>query len=127
MVPADRPGDERAHEPAGEEPDARFTFANERTFLARNRTSLALIAGGLAVAELVDFETDGLQLVIAVPLLLLAAALSWSSFGRWQASERALRLREPLPPSRMPRMLAVAVGVLAVVAAAVAVVDALAS
>ena len=31
----------------GEEPDYRFTLANERTFLAWLRTALALIAGGV--------------------------------------------------------------------------------
>lgn len=35
--------------PDGEEPDARFTLANERTFLAWIRTALAFIAGGIAV------------------------------------------------------------------------------
>ncbi|GAA2987281.1 uncharacterized membrane protein YidH (DUF202 family) [Microbacterium terrae] len=33
----------------GIEPDARFTLANERTFLAWIRTALALIAGGVAL------------------------------------------------------------------------------
>jgi len=34
---------------AGDEPDARFSLANERTFLAWIRTSLALLAGSIAV------------------------------------------------------------------------------
>ncbi|MBU1607433.1 MAG: DUF202 domain-containing protein, partial [Alphaproteobacteria bacterium] len=33
----------------GTEPDPRFTLANERTFLAWIRTSLAVLAGGVAV------------------------------------------------------------------------------
>ena len=33
----------------GEEPDYRFSLANERTFLAWVRTSLGLIGGGVAV------------------------------------------------------------------------------
>ena len=33
---------------AGDEPDYRFSFANERTFLAWIRTALALLAAGLA-------------------------------------------------------------------------------
>ena len=37
----------------GEEPDYRFTLANERTFLAWIRTALALIAGGVALVQLV--------------------------------------------------------------------------
>jgi len=32
----------------GSEPDARFTFANTRTFLAWHRTALALVVAGLA-------------------------------------------------------------------------------
>ena len=35
----------------GVDPDPRFTFANERTFLAWIRTALALVAGGLAVTQ----------------------------------------------------------------------------
>lgn len=35
--------------PGGTEPDPRFTLANERTFLAWIRTSLALLAGGIAI------------------------------------------------------------------------------
>ena len=38
----------------GEDPDPRFTFANERTFLAWNRTALALIGGGLAAGQLLS-------------------------------------------------------------------------
>ena len=39
--------------PADEaEPDARFTFANERTSLAWSRTALALVTAGRAIAQL---------------------------------------------------------------------------
>ena len=34
------------------EPDARFTLANERTFLAWSRTALALVTAGLAIVQL---------------------------------------------------------------------------
>ncbi|HET9290174.1 MAG TPA: DUF202 domain-containing protein, partial [Actinomycetes bacterium] len=37
---------------AAPEPDYRFTLANERTFLAWIRTSLALLAGGVALHSL---------------------------------------------------------------------------
>src|SRR5690606_969632 len=39
-------------EPEETEPDARFTFANERTFLAWNRTALAMVIGGVAIVQL---------------------------------------------------------------------------
>jgi Predicted membrane protein len=35
----------------GTEPDPRFTFANERTFLAWSRTALALVVAGLGVVQ----------------------------------------------------------------------------
>ncbi|MEU2778677.1 DUF202 domain-containing protein [Streptomyces sp. NPDC007162] len=38
----------------GEEPDYRFSLANERTFLAWIRTGLALLAGAVAVAQFVQ-------------------------------------------------------------------------
>ncbi|HSD79844.1 MAG TPA: DUF202 domain-containing protein, partial [Solirubrobacteraceae bacterium] len=53
---------DRPLEDVGEHPDPRFTFANERTFLAWNRTALALIAGGIALAELVKFHHDWMRL-----------------------------------------------------------------
>ena len=34
----------------GTEPDPRFTFANERTFLAWIRTALGFLAAGVAIA-----------------------------------------------------------------------------
>ena len=42
----------------GDEPDYRFTLANERTFLAWVRTALGLLAGGVAVRQLVDPVRD---------------------------------------------------------------------
>ena len=46
--------DERTGGPHAErEPDYRFTLANERTFLAWLRTSLSLLAAGVAVVQLV--------------------------------------------------------------------------
>ena len=44
----------------GKEPDARFSYANERTFLAWNRTALALIATGVAATQLLpDLYVEG--------------------------------------------------------------------
>lgn len=93
----------------GDEPDVRFTFANERTFLAWVRTALALIAGGVAL-ELLGLDLHP-QLRLAASLVLIVAGtvvpvLSWFS---WMRAERALRLARPLPGSPLGAVVAVAV------------------
>jgi putative membrane protein len=98
--------------------DARFTLANERTFLAWNRTALALIAGGLAVTQLLPpFDIPGARRILGLPLIVVGGVVAWFSYGRWQAVERAMRTDEPLPPSWLPRILAATVVVGAVVGA----------
>jgi putative membrane protein len=103
----------------GSDPDYRFSLANERTFLAWNRTALALIAGGIAVVQLLpDLEPLWVRRLLGVPLVLFGGALGGLSFLRWQRYERAMRLGEPLPASTTPVLLAagVAVGAVAVTA-----------
>lgn len=113
------PGDPRA---VGEDPDYRFTLANERTFLAWIRTALALAAGGLgAVTILDDFPGEE---VLGISLLALSFLTAASAYRRWALNERAMRLDEPLPPSRLPMLMALGVAVVAVVAAVLFVVDA---
>jgi putative membrane protein len=108
----------------GEDPDPRFTFANERTFLAWNRTALALIGGGLAAGQLLEFDSELVRLVVALPPIALGGVLALTSYRRWEANERAMRLREPLPTIGPPRFvppmiaaLAVVIGVLVVIGA----------
>ena len=105
---------ERRLEQTGSDPDPRFTFANERTFLAWNRTALALIAAGLAAAQFLKFNLHGLRLIIAVPLIVLGAVLALASYLHWEDSERAMRLRQPLRYSWMPRVLTGGIAVIAV-------------
>jgi putative membrane protein len=101
------------------EPDARFTFANERTFLAWHRTALALVVAGLAIVQLLPpFPSMPLgRHILAVPLIVLGGGLSVGSYVEWTRQQRALRRREPLHPSVLPRVLAVSITALAVVAA----------
>jgi putative membrane protein len=114
---------DRALERTGTDPDPRFTFANERTFLAWNRTALALIAAGLAAAQFLKFNLHGLRLIIAVPLILLGALLALASYYHWEDSERAMRLQNPLRYSWMPRVLTGGIAVIAVLGAVLAIID----
>ena len=110
----------------GTEPDARYTFANERTFLAWSRTSLALVVGGLAIAQLLP-PFPGIpwgRHVIGTPLILLGCAVSVISYLEWKASQRALRHGQPLPRSRLPQILAIAITVIGLIAAALALLSA---
>jgi putative membrane protein len=107
----------------GDPPDPRFSFANERTFLAWNRTALALIGGGLAAGQLLDFETEALRLIVALVPIVLGGVLAITSYGRWEANERAMRLGEPLPGTA-PRWLGVALAGIAVMLVVIVVIDA---
>ncbi|MGZ4675139.1 MAG: YidH family protein [Acidimicrobiia bacterium] len=99
------------------EPDARFTFANERTFLAWNRTALALIATGVAATQLLPkFDVEFGRRILGLPLIALGAALAITSYRFWQRNEQALRRQEPLPRSPMPLVLSIGIGVVAVIA-----------
>jgi putative membrane protein len=109
----------------GEEPDERFTLANERTYLAWIRTAMALVGGGLAAGQLLEFDSDVTRLAVALPPIFLGAILALTSYRRWQANQRALRTGAPLPTGGPPRILAGGIAVLAVIVATIVVVDAL--
>lgn len=82
----------------GTEPDPRFTLANERTFLAWIRTSLAMVAGGIAVEAFTsELFTPEVRKTVAVLLLLLGLVTGGGSFFRWLNVERAMRRQAPLP------------------------------
>jgi putative membrane protein len=103
---------------SGSEPDARFTFANERTFLAWNRTALALVVAGLAIAQLLP-PFPGLPFgrhLLAVPLIALGAILAAAGYLEWRRNQRALRCGRPLPRSPLPRILAASITVTATTA-----------
>ncbi|MDX6325473.1 MAG: putative rane protein [Nocardioidaceae bacterium] len=90
----------------GNDPDARFSMANERTFLAWIRTAMALLAGGVAVDVVQLNVSTGVQSGLAVLVLglgVLCAVLSWV---RWARSERAMRQGRSLPASGLGAVLA---------------------
>jgi putative membrane protein len=93
----------------GDEPDPRFSLANERTFLAWIRTALALLAAGVAL-EAVPLEIAGwLQASLAGLFIVLGVACAVAAWMRWARAERALRNDEPLPASHFALVLAVVV------------------
>lgn len=99
----------------GEDPDPRFSFANERTFLAWIRTSLALLAAGVALqAFAIDIAPDPkrwLSLLFIV-LALVTASVGWL---RWARSERAMRRNQDLPGSIATAVLVAGVAIAALV------------
>ncbi len=103
----------------GEEPDARFTFANERTFLAWIRTALALLVSGVALEGLGVPAALGVRQALVTILAVLGGLASVVALVRWARAERALRQSRPLPSLSLAPLLAfglVVVGVVIVVA-----------
>ena len=108
-------------EPAKKEPDVRFSFANERTFLAWNRTALALIATGVAATQLLpSFHVVGGRRLLGLPLVILGAWVAGASLWHWRSNENAMRRGDPLPHSPMPFILALGIVVVGVIGAVLA-------
>lgn len=96
--------------PEEHEPDYRYTLANERTFLAWIRTSLALLAGAVAIVQLAPaFSVPGARRLVAGLLAVISIAAVAGSALRWRRAEQAMRSDAPLPSSRLPWLLAVGV------------------
>ena len=109
------------------EPDARFTFANERTFLAWTRTALAFMVAGLAIVQLLP-PFPGVpwgRHVLGVPLIAIGALIAVVSYSQWVRSQRAIRRGEPLPRSVLPQILAASITIMSAIAVIVLLVSAL--
>ncbi len=102
----DRPDDRRPRSvyQVGDEPDPRFSLANERTALAWMRTALALVAGGIGLTSLGSVASLPAFLdVVAAVACLAGGALAVRAVRGWRSHERSLRLGQPL---HAPRSLA---------------------
>lgn len=118
--------DPRSSHPAATEPDVRFTLANERTFLAWNRTALALVVAGLAIVQLLP-PFPGVpwgRHALGVPLIALGAVVSVTSYLEWRRNQAALRRGAPLPRSVLPRVLTATIAGIAALSAVVLLVSA---
>jgi putative membrane protein len=104
-----------------EEPDVRFTYANERTFLAWNRTALALIATGVAATQLLPkLQVEWGRRLLGLPLIALGAVVAAESLRQWRANQRAMRRGDPLPRSWMPLVLTIGIVAIGAIAVAIA-------
>jgi putative membrane protein len=89
-----------------QEPDYRFTLANERTYLAYLRTSLACYAGGLSAVQFLDLGPDRLPArIIGVVLVTAGIVTTAGAFRRWQQNLSAMRAGGRLPVTRLPVVL----------------------
>jgi len=119
MTPAD-------DDDAGEaEPDYRFTLANERTFLAWERTSLGLLAAAVAIVQFVpEFGIPGARQVVGAFLTILAMLSAGMGLHRWRQVDRAMRRGMPLPKQTAPVILGLGLVVLGVLVLGVVVIRA---
>ncbi|MFC0527147.1 YidH family protein [Phytohabitans kaempferiae] len=101
----------------GSEPDVRFSFANERTFLAWIRTALALIAGGVALEAFGLNLESHLRTTASLVLIAAGVVLPGHAWFAWARSERALRRAEPLPSPFLSAPLGVTVMVVGILIA----------
>lgn len=104
----------------GDDPDYRFSYANERTFLAWIRTSLALLAAGIAL-DIVDLTTrPGVQRGLAFLLVTLGLCTAVAAWLRWARAELAMRRGQPLPALGFGATLTLATVVISLVLATMA-------
>lgn len=112
----------RALEDLGEAPDYRFSLANERTFLAWVRSSLALMAAGVAVVRFVP-DLPVVRHGLGFLLIALGGIVAGVSYRHWYDNELAMRQGRRLPVSMVPRLVAAALALAALVALALVVAD----
>ena len=114
-----------ADQPPTGEPDYRFTYANERTFLAWVRTSVALIGVGVAATQfLPPLDVPGGRRAVGTAFIVLGAVLCVVARRQWSANDRAMRSGAALPRSVLVPVATVGVVVIAVVVAVLSVVGA---
>ena len=109
------------------EPDYRFTLANERTFLAWQRTALGLLAAAVAVVQLIpELSIAGARHILGIILALLAILTSGMGILRWRQADFAMRRDLPLPRHPTPMYLGIGLVVVGLLTVGLIVVKAMA-
>lgn len=92
-------------------------MANERTFLAWQRTSLGLLAASVALVQLVpELTIPGARRLLGIGLAVLAILTSAMGLLRWQQADRAMRHGDPLPRHPSPVYLAIGLSMVGLMA-----------
>jgi putative membrane protein len=103
------------------EPDYRFTLANERTFLAWQRTALGLLAAAVGVVQfLPELAVPGLRHFLGGAIGAMAVLTSAAGLRRWSQVDHAIRRDQPLPRPSAPRYLVVALTTVGLITVALA-------
>jgi len=98
--------------------DYRFLLANERTFLAWIRTALGIVAGGVALDQFVEIQSDpGAVRIVAIATIILGAIVAVTGTVRWARADTLMRQRRPMERSGVVLVLGACVTLLAVVVA----------
>lgn len=105
--------DEVTHADKRFEPDIRFLLANERTLLAWIRTSIALQAGGLALAHFSENAT--IQRVASIAIIALGGWMAYTGYSRFKAADDAIRSKQLPSIGNAPLIQAGGVIIIAVV------------
>jgi putative membrane protein len=102
------------------EPDYRFTLANERTFLAWQRTSLGLLAAAVAAVQFMpELPIHGMRHMLGAMVGVLAMLTAGTGLQRWVHVDRAIRHGQPLPRPTTPVYLAAGLVMIGMVTVAV--------
>lgn len=93
----------------GREPDPLYSLANERTYLAWLRFAVTLLAGAVAIDRLLVERPRVASEIAALSLVAVAFGTCGLGVRRWLVTERALRLRRPLPGFGAPMFVVLAI------------------
>ena len=83
---------------ADEAPSTQVVLANERTFLAWIRTSLALVVTGVALEAFEVPIPAGWRTTSASLFVLLGIAAAVQAWIGWRATDAAAKRGDPVPP-----------------------------
>lgn len=98
----------------GDEPDPRWSLANERTLLAYERTSVGLLVAGLAVAGSHSVaDAPAWLAAIGLPLIALGGCVALLGRRRFVRAQHAMRTGAPLPAPTVAVLLPLGVAVVA--------------